>query len=59
MYNSTKTNQLSWEFINQFSFHNPPEMNIKRSPEVEKKYSDTSVRKHFNFLTNMPVEFAV
>lgn len=44
MYNSSKTNQLNWDFFNQFSFHKPPEMNIKRSPEVAKKYRDHSLQ---------------
>ena len=36
-YSANKTS-ISWEFINQFSFHNPPEIVLLRSPEVQKKY---------------------
>ena len=29
---------ISWDFIRQLSFHNPPKIVLERSPEVQRKY---------------------
>ena len=34
----TKPAIISWDFISQFSFHNPPSMVLERSPEIQGKY---------------------
>lgn len=33
-----KKDIISWDFISQFSFHNPPKIVLERSPEVNRNY---------------------